>query len=273
MELQRVPLRANIQQEINDAFIAQSINMLAEKEEISYTGDYKASADEIYSIDDFELPNQIISALNNALDAEIFNINNYEGKIAAIVSKSDDTENNFIGFQNFDTRKVINRGLSLWFSNDVYGRYNEKGISIPTKMDVLFTDNKIYFQSFVLANRILNLGDYMEAASQEDIDKFMETEAFEFEDAVGFRDDLTTVTKKKIRLITQSGLLDEIDSSIIFERAREMDIEFDLNEEDGRIKIPRDKNKVKDLLLLLNEDLFVSLISATKFVTNSKRKK
>ncbi len=157
MGLQRIPLKANVQQEINNAFIDQSIKMLAEKEEIIYSGDYKASSDEVYSIENYELPNEITLALENILDAEIFDINDYEGKISAIVSKSDDAENDFIGFQSFDTRRVINRGLSLWFSNDVYGRYNERGISIPAKMDVLFKDNKIYFQSFVLANRILNL--------------------------------------------------------------------------------------------------------------------
>lgn len=273
MELQRIPLRANVQQEINDAFIDQSINMLAEKEEIPYSGDYKASPDEVYSIDNYQLPNQMTDALNNALDAEIFDINNYEGKIAAIVSKSDDAENNFIGFQCFDTRKVINRGLSLWFSNDVYGRYNEKGISIPTKMDVLFKENKIHFQSFFLANRILNLGEFMEIASQEDVDTFVENEVFEFEDAVGFRDDLSATIKKKLRLIVQSGLIETIDSNTIYQRAIEMDVEFELNEAGDKLKIPRDKSKVKELIQLLNEDYFISILSETKYVTNSKRKK
>lgn len=273
MGLQRIPLNANVQQEINDDLIDQSINVLAEKEEIPYSGDYKASSDEVFSIDNFEIPNQITEALNNTLDVEIFDINNYEGKISAIVSKSDDAENNFIGFQNFDTRKVINRGLSLWFSNDVYGRYNEKGISIPTKMDVLYKDDKIYFQSFLLANKILNLGSFMEIATQEDVDTFVENEVFEFEDAVGFRDDLTSTMKKKLRLIIQSGLMDHVDSNTIYCRARDMDVEFELNDDGSKLKIPRDKKKTKELIQLLNEDYFISILTATKYITNSKRRK
>ncbi len=113
----------------------------------------------------------------------------------------------------------------------------------------------------------------MKVATQEDVDAFVENDAFEFEDAIGFRDDLTSTIKKKLRLIVQNGLIDSVDSSTIYQRAREMDIDLELNEEGNKLKIPRDKNKVKELIQLLNEDYFISLLSETKYITNSKRKK
>lgn len=273
LDLQRIPLDANVQREINDAFVEQSINMVAERDEIPYSGDYKADIDEVFSIGDYELPIQIQEALSNPLDNDVFNINNYDGKIIAIVSRVDDAENSFIGFQNFDTRKVINRGLSLWLSDNVYGRYNEKGISIPQKMDVLFKDGKIYFQSFVIANRILDLSTFFEDATEEDLDTFIDNDSLEFEDSVGFRDDLTSTLKKKLHFIVKSGIMDNVESSIIYQKAKDMDVEFELNEDENKILIPRDKNKAKELIQLLNEDYFISLLTQTKYVTNSKRRK
>ena len=271
IHLLRIPLNAQVQAELTGMFIEQVTNFTAEKEQIDYSGDYKADPEEIFRIQEFPIPPSITNGVQNPMALEILDINDYDGKIISIVASSTDGNNPFIGFQYFDTRKLLNKNYSLWFTNEMYNKIDDKGITIGSKLDLLITGTTLFFTSFSIANRVLDLSNYMQIATDEDLDTFVDSDLFEFEDSVGFRDDLTVTMKKKLRIIVQSGIIEEIGFQAIYEKAQELEIHLELNEYEDKLSIPRDRNRAKDLIRLLNEDYFISILKGTKYLTNSKR--
>ncbi len=271
LELLRIPLNAQVQGEVTGMFVEQAANFIGEKEQIDYNGDYKTDPEEIFRVQDFPIPQCITEGVQNPMALEILDINDYNGKIVALVGSSTDDNNPFIGFQYFDTRKLLNKNYSLWFTNEMYSKIEDKGLTISNKLDLLITGTTLFFSSFSIANRVLDLSNYMQVATDEDIDTFVANDLFEFEDTVGFRDDLTVTMKKKLRIIVQSGIIDEIGVNAIHQKAQELEIPIDLNEGNDKLSIPRDRARAKDLIRLLNEDYFISILRGTKYLTNSKR--
>ncbi|MBK8518753.1 MAG: DUF4868 domain-containing protein [Saprospiraceae bacterium] len=268
--LQRIPVRENIQNEINQMFINQAATFIAGKERIAYQGGYKADPEEIFEIAQYEFNVDFLNDLQNPLNLEIFNINEFEGNIIAIIASSTGNQP-FIGFQYFDSRKILNKKYALWYTDELYGKIEDKGLTLSSKLDILYSGNSLFFSSFTLASRILNLSNFMEEATEEDVDNFMANPSFEFEDTVGVRDDLNSTTKKQLRLLVQSGVLNDLSVVDIHEKSQFMEIDLETNDNGNRIIIPRNKSLVQDLIRLLNEDYSRGIFTNNRYLSNSKR--
>ena len=93
----------------------------------------------------------------------------------------------------------------------------------------------------------------------------------EFEDTVGVRDDLNSTTKKQLRLLVQSGVLNDLSVVDIHEKSQFMEIDLETNDNGNRIIIPRNKSLVQDLIRLLNEDYSRGIFTNNRYLSNSKR--
>jgi hypothetical protein len=79
--------------------------------------------------------------------------------------------------------------------------------------------------------------------------------------------------RRKISLIQQSGILQNVPINEMKAVAIEFSIPFNTVAEDSGelITIPDNKSDLKKLLRFLDEDYYKSPLSKTKFITNSKR--
>lgn len=266
----RIPLSQEVQGEVTNMFIQLMIPYFHEKEEIQFDGNYKADQEELFLIPAFPLNPEIINSGQNGLNYDVLNIEEVEGRIKAIYAISHDQDGIKAYFQHFDTRKIIaNRGIPLFLNNQTYSRYVNRGIVITNQITAAYQNQNLYFSSYFNARKIFDLTNYYQEATNHDVDEFLDIPFFNVEDNIGFRDDLNSNLRKKIKSIQDRQVLQNITSNDLQQKAVEFGL--DLQFEDNNLNIPRDKNYVKRLIKFLDEDYFITPLTQRRCVTNSKR--
>jgi hypothetical protein len=266
----RIPLSQAVQTEINKQFSQLAIGFFNEKEIIPFDGNYNPGNDELFEITDFPISQEIIDTATNNLNYDVLDVQNMEGKIKAVFATHEENGRIQIYFQVFDTRKIIaNRGIPLFNNNGTYSRFENKGIVILNKLTLVYRGGNIYFNSYFNARRVVPLSDYYIEATNVDVDQFSAGNILNFEDKIGFSEDLNSNLRKKIKLIQQRGVLENLTIQDLQNQANQFGIDFDYD--NGQVSVPRDKNYVKRLIKFLDEDYFITPLTNRRCVTNSKR--
>lgn len=266
----RIPLSQNVQTEINKQFSQLAIGFFNEKEIIPFDGNYNPGNDELFKITDFPISQEIIDSATNNLNFDVLDVQNMEGKIKAVYATYVQNGRIQIYFQVFDTRKIIaNRGIPLFNNNGTYSRFENKGIVILNKLTLVYREGNIYFNSYFNARRVVPLSDYYIEATNDDVEQFSAGNILNFEDQIGFSEDLNSNLRKKIKSIQQRGVLENLTIQDLQNQANQFGIDFDYD--NGQVSVPRDKNYVKRLIKFLDEDYFITPLTNRRCVTNSKR--
>lgn len=266
----RIPLSQAVQTEINNQFSQLAIGFCNEKEIIPFDGNYNPGNDELFEITDFPISQEIIDTATNNLNYDVLDVQNMEGKIKAVFATHVENGRIQIYFQVFDTRKIIaNRGIPLFNNNGTYSRFENKGIVILNKLTLVYRGGNIYFNSYFNARRVVPLSDYYIEATNVDVDQFSAGNILNFEDQIGFSEDLNSNLRKKIKSIQQRGVLENLTIQDLQNQANQFGINFDYD--NGQVSVPRDKNYVKRLIKFLDEDYFITPLTNRRCVTNSKR--
>lgn len=268
--VKKIPLSGEINNQIEITFNQNYDYFFRDKEIIEFDGNYKADESELFRIRNFPMNNEILNSATNGLNYEDLDINDFTGKIKAIFTSEIIDNDTRILFQQFDTRKILaNSGISLFLNGNTYSGFSKKGINIANNLTVVYQNSNIYFRSYFLAKMFLELTTYYQEATSNDVEEFMDTNIFSFEDASGFVSDLNSNQLKKIKGIQERRIIQNTTPSLLKEEANTFGIEIELS--DGLINIPRDKPFVKDLIKFLDEDFFITPLTNRKCVTNSKR--
>ncbi|MGB1448268.1 MAG: Kiwa anti-phage protein KwaB-like domain-containing protein [Flavobacteriaceae bacterium] len=266
----RIPLSQGVQTEINNQFTQLAIGFFNEKEIIEFDGNYNPGSDELFEIQDFPLNQEIIDSATNNLNYDVLDVQNLDSRIKAVYATYEHNGNIQVYFQVFDTRKIIaNRGIPLFNNNGTYSRFENKGIVILNNLTLVYRDSNIYFSSYFNAKRVIPLSDYYIEATNEDVGQFAAGNILNFEDQIGFEEDLNSNLRKKIKSIQQRGVLENLTIQDLQNQANQFGIEFNYN--NGQVSVPRDKNYVKRLIKFLDEDYFITPLTNRRCVTNSKR--
>ncbi|GEM_PF-118562 len=268
--IKRIPLSQDIQVAISN-FYSDGINdLILDKELIEFNGNFKPDGDQVFYIDNYPLDAEIVNSINNPLAYDILNVENFEGNIFAVYTNLVLDGTSYYLFQHFDTRKIIsNRGISLFYSQDTYTNIDRRGISISGNLTAVFTNNQLFFNSYFNTKKIFNLSNYYQEATADDINAFKANALFSIENNDDFDLHLNSTIRKKIKSIQLSGVLNGINVQNIIALA----VDFGINltsDENNRLNIPNDKNAIRDLLRFLDEDYFITPITSTRCMTNSK---
>lgn len=266
----RIPLSQDVQHEVNNQFTQLALGFFNDKEVIEFDGNYNPGDDELFEISDYPMDQDIIDSAANNLNYDVLDIQNLEGKIKAIFATYVQNGNIQIYFQTFDTRKIIaNKGIPLFNNNGTYSRIENRGIVVLNNLTLVYRNGNIYFNSYFNARRIVPLLSYYVEATSEDVEQFSAGNILNFEDQIGFAEDLNSSLRKKIKSIQQRGVLENLTVQDMQNQANQFGIEFNFN--NGQVSVPRDRNYVKRLIKFLDEDYFITPLTNRRCVTNSKR--
>lgn len=268
--IKRIPLSQDIQVAISN-FYSDGINdLILDKELIEFNGNFKPDGDQVFYINNYPLDAEIINSINNPLAYDVLNVENFEGNIFAVYAHLVLDGTPYYLFQHFDTRKIIsNRGISLFYSQNTYTNIDRRGISISGNLTAVFTNNQLFFNSYFNTKKIFNLSDYYQEATAADINAFKANALFSIENNDDFDLHLNSTIRKKIKSIQLSGVL----NGIVVQNIIALAVDFGINltsDENNRLNIPNDKNAIRDLLRFLDEDYFITPITSTRCMTNSK---
>ena len=111
--IRRIPLNRDLQQNLSNSFEEKLSEFLPDNDNIlSFTENvnYKLDEDEVFVIDDFDIPEEIAEALTNPVNIENINTEDYES-IRAIFCGKRLNDDYVIIFTTFDSRKIIKSSL------------------------------------------------------------------------------------------------------------------------------------------------------------------
>lgn len=276
--IRRIPLTAALNNELAQLFTGQQAAMLQDKQPIAFTGSYNVDEGEIFTIEDYPLPPTIAQAIGNPLTCPVLDLNTETHRIKALFSGSWTAANKIVNFQVFDTGKLLKRGLTLIGSGDTYKKLEEPGLMLQDKLTAHFHNGTLYFSSYHNTKRFLDLADYYREATDTDLDDFAATDLFAFEDQAGFKEQADSIIRKKIALLQKNEVLKDLTVADIQTVAINFNAELSeehhiiiLVNDDGKLVIPEDKKKLKELIRFLDEDYVTAPLSKRKCLTNSKQ--
>ena len=218
------------------------------------------------------MPETISSAINNPLSNDVLDLEQEAGKIAALFTGKwpDEEDERYISFQSFDSGKLLKKGgITVISSGQNYTKLEDPGLIIGDKLTSLFVKDKLFFYSYHVTRRFLNLDEYYREATDEELDSFASNDLISISDVATFKDDADSIIRKKIALIQSNGLLANIDLNDATRVARDYNVS--LTTQNGKIIVPQKRKEIKQLLHFLNEDYFTTPLTQKRCITNSKK--
>lgn len=261
-DVKKIDLTQSITERIRNVFIDNSTKIKTqETEEILFDGNYRIDEDEVLYVE-LELSDNLKEANTNSIGLDNLNLSSDKVKSLFWI------ENNKYYFQNFDKRKLLANKYVLFFRNNTYNQFSEHALIVEDMVNAIYENGKFYFKSYTNANKIISLKDFFQEASETMIDEFADNTLLNVDK--DWLKQSTSLIKRQITLIQKSGILQLITIKNIASSAKKFKFN-DIEIENGKIKLPNDKKKCKNILCFLNEQYYIGLITGKKFRTNSKR--
>jgi len=238
---------------------------------ISFSGEYKPEFDESLEIKGFKLPEYVKEATDNPLGVDSLTIEDGEiEKLKAVflVKQSEDEYRIFC--QKFKKNQYLSQNFLkvFWDKNTVHS-VNKPGINITNAVDCYYEDGSLFFKSYYIANQIFDLNEYYREATREDLEKFANLDVIAIENDVEELEEMNKWTRKKIATILDSGVLEKNNIKNILKFANELNIEFEIKNK--KILFPADKQKQRNILKFLCDEIFRGNLSDNIYETNSKK--
>ncbi len=120
---------------------------------------------------------------------------------------------------------------------------------------------------------MLDLTQYYKEATDEDLKEFAKNEIINVDDVTNLVKMSDSWVRRKISLVMQSGILEEMNIEETKGTALLFGIELNTVNVDGRptLVLPETKVELKKLLRFLDEDYFQSVLRSKPHLSNSKR--
>lgn len=272
----RFELSSEVQSDLTNYIEAQANTFAQAEEEVQFDGKYKPDEGEILYIDGYDDIDDLSFAIKNPLSAEpVDPTENFFSEIKALFTGHTTNDGGVkVLLQNFDKRKIIStNGLSIFHSSNVYKKIEGIGLTIDHKLTATLENGKLKFFSFHNTRQMFDLSEYYKVATDDDVIEFAELDVIKSQNSKQLIEMSDSWVRRKISLIHQSGILQNVPINDMKVVATEFNIPFstEMNGSAEVIKLPDNKSDLKKLLRFLDEDYYKSPLSNTAFVTNSKR--
>ena len=276
-QITRVELTKDTQSEICSLFSDAYKSLVESKTQITFSGTYKPDKEEVLSISNFALQEDIIDAIKNPIGVSAFkpNLKDLPDIKALFVGKKVQTKSKnekfIIAFQRFRKDQYISRkGINLYHDKDTFDRDKRYGITINDIVDCVFEENSLIFDSYYFARQIFDLSEYYRIATDADVDSFISNSKLQIDDSTTFKSHADSWVRRKIALIDDSGIFDKFTVKQINDKAKS--IGMTLSVKKGKLNIPSDKKELKNVLKFLDDEIYKGIFSDELLQTNSKRK-
>jgi len=276
LEYKHLNFTQQLQVSLGNIFSKQLTEFLSFKEAFEYDGRYKVENDEALFINNFTLP-KIINDLTKG-QVTLPDLKNNEinkGKITSIFGiQIVNSKDYIIGFQSITGNNIIRTDkFNIFMSNDTFEKIDSPGISINDNLAAVYKNGVLYFKSFAVARRFIDLSPYLVEASDEEIRKFFLNNPVVLEDQEIFEKNKDEWVRKKIFLIDKGDLFNEIPIDEIKKKAKQIKLKLVTKYigKTEKIVIPSDKKAMKLVLSFLDDDILDSILTGRRYISNSKR--
>lgn len=274
----RIRTTQSLQADLTKLFEQQAEDFLdRDAEEIAFDGGYKVDDHEIFVIDKFPLSDDLVSASKTPNQFEDIVLDSAStASIKSILAASYDRKDNkpTLHFQAFSRSQLLVKSrLTILHSSATFHRLQEEGMTLGTSLAAIFRDGKLYFRSFALINRFLDVKEYFKEATDEEILEVVGHSVLLAEDTGKLTALADSWMRKRFAALQSSGILDQITARKTANKAEKYGVTIQVKKKDGKdaILFPSDKKKAKQLLTFLNEGFYQGELTDRLYQTNSQR--
>lgn len=271
LEVCKLETDRNTQKSICKSFSEAYGKYVTGKERIKFDGKYKPENDEILCISDFDIPEDVFSAIEEPAGIKTFIPDEYANECIRSIFVGEKKEDKIkIAFQKFKKDQYISmKGFNLFFDKETFREEKRFGISISDCVDCIYDDGDLQFESYYMARQIFDLREYYRIATDEEVESFTKIKSINFENEDIFKRQSDSIVRKKIASIMDSKVLNKYSANDIKNIGKSTGVEIKVRNK--KIVIPEDKKKMKILLGFLDEEVYKGVFSKDTFITNSKR--
>ena len=268
----RIPITREIQDDLEKLFDDQEQSFLANRnEEVNFNGDWKPESNQLLTIENRELARPFARTFERTPAAyEQLDIGQIESAGIKGIFTHSNLGNGRILLQRFQISQYLQRGrTTLIFSNARFGRFSDNGFALDTKLTAIVEHNSFKFVSFSNLRTIIPIQDHFLEATSQEVNSLKGCELFHVQDEDCFDAAMDEGSRKIIRRITRSGVLNDYNFGEIQDRASSVGLEIESH--DDKLVLPNDKREIKTILRFLDESVYRGAFSNETFETNSKR--
>lgn len=273
ISLFQIPLRHELQQNLANNWNVQYNKFLDRMEELDFTLGYKLEGKQIFRLCSRELSDWLVNQDVNTIPK--LNSDNEEELIdliqGIVAFARDDNNENILLFQNFTSSQVIRSNRLMFIREDRYDELRRPAITLTNKLSAVYlpTEEKLLFRSFRNINTFLPLSEFYYEASEEDILAVLSHKLFECQNKSALVNDSTQWMRRRFAMLKDSDILNQLSATEIEKRGMKYSVKIQVK--DDKIVFPTEKDEVKKLLQLLNEEIFQGALTDELYETNSKR--
>ncbi|MFU0841437.1 MAG: hypothetical protein ACFWTZ_02255 [Burkholderia sp.] len=142
-------------------------------------------------------------------------------------------------------------------NGNTFKRLDIDGFILKDKPTAYFIDNSLYFESFYTASRIFDLQEYLREATSQEVEFFFQNSLFQLADKSIIDKIVGARERKAIFKIQKFGRLSpSTTAEALINYGREHNIELEATDNGQKIIIKNDKNYLRNMLKLINEDIY-----------------
>lgn len=275
-QIKRIRVNQPLQAELIKIFEGQRV--LFEKgidTEVTFNGDWKPDSNEILTINDIAESKIMKDAVNaNASSFSDVVISNFANEpIKAIFTGITTNGSTKVLVQKFSSKQALSLNqlpLIKMQTGNTFVKITDDIFTVDNKLVAIVEGNKTKFKSFHNARMVFELSGFYKEATNDDLTQVAQHASIEIADLTRFIAEADSQVRKMVHAIDRSRLLDNYTVSQISTAAASFpDISVVVN--NGKIILPSDKKKLKEMLHFLLEDIYKGPLSGSDYLTNSKR--
>jgi len=176
-------------------------------------------------------------------------------------------------FQQFRSTQLLVNRMSIIFASGTFSQLRNEGLSLSNELVAIYQAKTLYFRSFPIVSRFIDLPDYEPEASDTEISEFLGSALFDLED-VG--ETFTIIEgdawlRRRVASIQGNKILSRVKPRTAANKAKPFGITIDVSRPDGtdKIRLPQEKAPLKKVVKFLNEEFYHGELTRTMYETNS----
>jgi len=276
MQIFKIEMTKEAQADVCNFLGAGATQLAANKESVRFNGCYKPDIHEVLVIEKFNFDQKILEAIKDPLGVAGFVPDKkkpprIKATFMGEFEVKENKEQYIIAFQRFRKDQYITqKGINIFHDSDTFVHEKRFGICITDTVDCIIHNNQLKFSSFYYARQIFELSEYYREATDADVDAFISNDKICIENPNIFKDNADAVVRRKIALISDSGIFTKYTVKQITKKANQFGLKIPVVND--KIVFPTDKRDLKNVLKFLDDEIYKGVFSEEILQTNSKRK-
>lgn len=277
--VRRLRAEAGAHAEVVTLLTAQGERLLApDLRRVDFDPGYELPDGEVFAAP-FELP-PALAAVTKAPDqpADLTRTQLENDRLLALVAM--DTpwsgDSSQLVIQAMDARLTIKPKdrLALMLHKDTFVKATTPGITLGTQVDAVLVGGLLLMTSPTRVRSFLDIAPVLEPATDTQVRELAAHPLLAVDDVEALLDAADQVTRRRVSSLLHHKVLDRVTVPRVVEVAKGFGIDAQVTTVDGveRLRLPTERADLKDLVDVLDDNIFDSRLTGFRYVAASKRR-